>query len=404
MVSTVIDGFLESEKNKLKLKSGFNSKYPGKSGLEILNDDMLFVNWWNRAAERFGEICIVTHNPKYTHSAISCKGVLCIPTGKTNDSYLHGGNMSDVAVDIIGAINQDIVRFLNLKTKVDGIRVYEDLLLDAGFVSRALNDKLCYERGRAAFLTMVENSKNNNETSQGLKQVYFPLGPKGDYHILSLLTNSGGVEKLKRRIDGFRSVKDTDLEDGEKRILVNDLTSLNHGGSQAQNIGAINSICFGVNYLLDSSPPVIKERELKVPVRDFFKEVLWYKMITNEIKYYHGLLVGWRNNYDVRNKAELVLLSIVYRLQRIVKKIREQECGWSNLIAYKNLPHWQKVWLDDYYVNEREQSVAQYINECSLWIMAAYDHIIDEKELVLLSDPDLAAMKKLFNGISGELI
>lgn len=88
-------------------------------------------------------------------------------------------------------------------------------------------------------------------TSSKIKQVYFPVWlDDEDYHLLSILTPSGLLFEMRRRIDDIRFSEQTktlrDLkrkgeysEVGFKEIY--GLTTIGFGGTKPQNISVLNN-------------------------------------------------------------------------------------------------------------------------------------------------------------------
>jgi hypothetical protein len=104
--------------------------------------------------------------------------------------------------------------------------------------------------------------------------IYFPVGD--DYHLLSLLTPSAIVYKLKQRInENFqpfsernkqekekveRAVKDKKELKGDLNSIWN-LTAIGYGGTKPQNISVLNNQNGGIAYLLSSMPPILQKRK-----------------------------------------------------------------------------------------------------------------------------------------------
>ena len=95
-----------------------------------------------------------------------------------------------------------------------------------------------------------------------VKQVYFPTSD--GYHLLSVLTPSGLVFELKKRIQELRfSDKNKEARvakrnqefhaEGFDEIL--DLTVFGYGGSKPQTVSVLNSKNRGESYLLPCKPP-----------------------------------------------------------------------------------------------------------------------------------------------------
>lgn len=107
-----------------------------------------------------------------------------------------------------------------------------------------------YQEIRNGFLAMSATD-DSVVTSSKIKQVYFPVWlDDEDYHLLSILTPSGLLFEMRRRIDDIRFSEQTktlrDLkrkgeysEVGFKEIY--GLTTIGFGGTKPQNISVLNN-------------------------------------------------------------------------------------------------------------------------------------------------------------------
>jgi CRISPR-associated protein Csy1 len=56
--------------------------------------------------------------------------------------------------------------------------------------------------------------------------------------------------------------------------------------------------------------------------------------------------------------------------------VRSHEAGWSKTEYYSGLPQYQKLWLDDVWVQEREESddwLNKVVEDFSRWIVLTYN-------------------------------
>ena len=102
-----------------------------------------------------------------------------------------------------------------------------------------------------------------------MKQVYFPVG-EAQYHLLSILTPSGLITRLKQSVDAMRFSEETkQAKESRKKNEhhevgysdIFDLTVTGYGGTQPQNVSVLNSQNAGRAYLLPSCPPVLEKEQ-----------------------------------------------------------------------------------------------------------------------------------------------
>ena len=135
---------------------------------------------------------------KSTYTYVS--PVICTSSPSPN-GFLRSGNVPADQDSVGDAAALDVDAFLNLKMKDDRTLLVH--IKEETYISKALLN-ICsetYETLRDGFLA-VTNAALVNSTSTKIKQVYFPVG--GNYHLLSLLSNSGIMFELKKRIGYIR--------------------------------------------------------------------------------------------------------------------------------------------------------------------------------------------------------
>ncbi|MGD9639583.1 MAG: type I-F CRISPR-associated protein Csy1 [Alphaproteobacteria bacterium] len=78
-------------------------------------------------------------------------------------------------------------------------------------------------------------------------------------------------------------------------------------------------------------------------------------------------------------------------------KIRKHDSGWSDSESCSNLPVYQKIWLDDIRVEERENSqdwLDKVIEELSRWIRNTYEKLHISSS-IKLGDDELLHIKNI---------
>ncbi len=264
-------------------------------------------------------------------------------------------------------------------------------------------------------MAMKQDNDPQTSTSGKVKQVYFPVeSAENGYHLLSILTSSGLMYELKQRINKMRFSDDTkqareDRKSGEFNPNglreIYGLTGIGFGGTKPQNISALNNQNGGVAYLLKSMPPEILKRDIRLPKRDFFNEVLWTKAFDWAFKQLDYLLnKDWRNTFEIRNQRDDVFQEAIYQAAELVWRIREISPGWSEFDTYENLPAWQIYWLDQLYENQRKEE-DEYLDLAmkgfSHWFLNAFEAYLKVNKR-LFDDAELKHFMGLGEGFNPE--
>lgn len=402
------------ERKEAWLKKNLKKDMPPDEEQKIREDceeKFCLDNWLPGAARRANELFMATHPPKFSHPDIKGKNITSVIFNgiKQNDGFLRTGNCESV-IDIYGnAAALDVYQFLSLKFN-DGRTVLEHLeegtqsAKEQFYISTA-----SFEEIQKGFLC-IKQSGEEIKTSGLLKQVYFPIEPdnsSSDYHLLSILTPSGLVFELKRRIDMMSSFlehnkearqlkkKDEYSENGFDELF--NLTRISYGGTKPQNISVLNSNSAGKVYLLPSLPPSLKKRDVRLPRYDFFQNCLWANNFKESFEALHRLIIIDYNNIDIREGIERKILSIMDQVIEQSWKIRKHDSGWSDSESCSNLPVYQKIWLDDIRFEERENSqdwLDKVIEELSRWIRNTYEKL-NISSSIKLGDDELLHIKNI---------
>ncbi len=359
---------------------------------EKCNEAFTLKEWLSSASRRAGQMSISTHPCTFSHpSARRNKNgdvtPLIADVALANDGLLRSGNV-EVQSDALGnAAALDVYKFLNLVMS-DGKKLIEHIEAESKFAKSLLKIKSSeYKHLRDGFLEMVSSSKVL-VTSGKIKQVYFPV--ESDYHQLSILSNSGIIYHLKKRIDTMR-FGDEVKEAREKRKKeefselgyseIYDLTTIGYGGTKPQNISVLNSQNGGKAYQLRSMPPVLKRREIHFPKRNFFQDSLrWWEVSKFFDALYRVYSVDY-NNVNIRNGR-------IYRYEQLMDKIVEKM--WDIRLVSKEqyyepnskLKSHQKIWLCNEYEKERESEDAwldKLEKEITVWIVKSYEKRVNKQ-------------------------
>lgn len=365
-------------------------------------------NWLPNAAKRAGQMSISTHPCTFSHpSARKNKNgyVTSIIASAVSqaDGYLRSGN-SNGELDALGnAAALDVYKFLSVVTD-DGRTVIEHIRQDTDLAKALLSIKSeSYNNLKVNFMAMVTSDKTM-VTSSKIKQVYFPMD-KG-YHLLSILSNSGIIFELRKRIDTLRFsnvVKEGRVlrrnngysESGYREIY--NVTTIGYGGTKPQNVSVLNNQYGGKAHLLLSVPPMLDQRKVKFPTKDVFIQSLRYfdykeimERLDNIFKIERDGLIPLDNIRKGRDHCLGDILDIIVQKTMALREASSKQF-WEKS---SQLPSWQKIWLCEHYKEERLEGDGWLTTLCekiALWIHASYKNNI--KHPILLGEAERGYIK-----------
>ncbi len=350
------------------------------------NERFSLQEWLPDAAKRVSQLSMVSHPSKFSHPSAKTSSVI-VQAKHAVDGYLRSGNL-DYSLDVFGnAAAMDVFKFLSVsldngQSVLDAFEQQNEDLKQ--FIQRFSLD---FDVLRSAFLVIKEND-TSVKTDHLVKQVYFPIGGE-NYHLLSLLTPSGLITKLKQSIDAIRFSEATKLAKERRKKSehddvgyadIYDLTVTAYGGTQPQNVSVLNSQNAGRAYLLPSAPPQFEKRTIRLPKNDFFAQCLYRKNFQGSFLQLHKLMqldVNINIRTAIRNIIQFTIDQVMFQAFKIRQSYAE---GWSNEDYYVNLPKLQRVWLDNFYENEREQDDEwrdELSYEIARWILRSYEKSIE---------------------------
>ncbi|NOT14120.1 MAG: type I-F CRISPR-associated protein Csy1 [Methylotenera sp.] len=377
---------------KAKVKSDATDEE--KANLEQqASERFALASWLPDAAKRAKQIYIVSHASKFSHS--SAKRIPIVAKGKFKaDGYLRTGNL-DYELDAIGnAAVIDVYKFLSLPMS-DSRPVLEHLEADTSEAKALFSiSSASYEELKEGFLSVKQSEGNKTYSDRLVKQVYFPVADN-QYHLLSLLTPSGVMTKLKTTVDAMRfsepaseareSRRNGKLhEEGYDDIL--DLTVTGYGGTQPQNVSVLNSQNAGRAYLLMSAPPMIEKRAVRLPTNDFFSQSLRSWLFKEPMHELHKFMALDINNMKIRAAISNTIIYIAKMVVKEASTIRDAETGWSARAHYQGLEEYQRIWLDDANVTLRlEQSewIKPLSRQFARWLLDTYEKVLSADAFTL---------------------
>lgn len=401
-----------NERKELWLKKKIKASMSDDEVLQLheeCNELFSLEVWLPNASKRAGQISMATHPCTFSHpsSRKNKNGYvtsIIAEKEQRNDGLLRTGNV-EVARDALGnAAALDVHKFLSLLMP-DGQQLVEHIKNDTDTAKSLLKIKSkSYESLKSEFLEMVSSS-DELVTSSKIKQVYFPI--EEGYHQLSILTNSGMVYQLKKRLDTLRFGEEvkalkqkreknefSDVGYGE----IYNLTTIGYGGTKPQNISVLNSQNGGKAQLLYSMPPEIKKREVRFPKRDFFVESLnpWH---------FRYIFEDLHNIYKVVDYSNEKMRSArKYHYEQLVQKVIEQM--WAVRLEedeqYREetskLKSHQAVWLLSANKSRREEEDAwldEVVDEIKLWIFNSYKKVFKSKAIDINGTEELKDIRNI---------
>lgn len=366
--------------------------------------------WLKGVSKKASQLSGATHPPKFSHPDAKASAVNA-SSNERPDGFLRTGNCK-CELDIIGnAAAFDVFKFLNVTLR-DGKPLWEHIEKRDPEVLKFFESNGIDSEELVNELLAIRNRGEATKSSPKVKQVYFPV--EENYHLLSVLSPSGIMLKLKKKIVDVLFSEESKQEREKYRkgefgkhgfSRLPNLTLVGYGGTKTQNISTLNSSSGGKFYLLPSLPPVLQERDFRLPRFDFFKESIWVNSFKNEFQWFHQILKQDRNNYSVRESRDRAIYQIVDRVIDHVWSIREHSEGWSEGTRYSNLPRSQKILLDNLHREERcssDEWTKEVLESFSRWIIFSYREVFD-RDAVLLGDVELRHINQVLKGC-GEAI
>ena len=352
------------------------------------DDKFSLKEWLPDAAKRVTQLSMVSHPSKFSHPSAKTSSVIA-QAKQINDGYLRSGNVS-YPLDVFGnAAAMDVFKFLSLPlteklTVLDGFERQEESLK-----TLLVGADLDFETLSTEFLK-IKATDTSVKTDHLVKQVYFPI-EQAEYHLLSVLTPSGLITRLKQSIDTIRFSEETKQAKELRRknehheigyADIFDLTITAYGGTQPQNVSVLNSQNAGRAYLLSSCPPMLEKRAIRLPKTDFFAQCLYRKNYQESFIQLHKFMQLDLNNDDIRTAIRNIIQFVIDQILVLASKTREYSTeGWSNQDYYASLPKLQRIWLDKIYQTERDEDSDwrdELSREIARWILRSYEKVISD--------------------------
>ncbi|KHN56436.1 CRISPR-associated protein [Dickeya fangzhongdai] len=347
--------------------------------------------WLSDAASRAGQISLVTHALKFTHS--DAKGSSVFSTEPAADSaVLSTASLAQPAIDAVGnAAALDVAKLLQTEHHGDSLLAAlqrgDHRALEA--LAESPQQLAQWLAGFGQVLTDKQPS-----THKLAKQIYFPVGD-GQYHLLSPLYSSSLSQALDQRLTAVRfgeAAKAIREARRQKRwhdevdVSYPGIAVQNMGGTKPQNISALNSARSGRSYLLSSAPPQWRS-QIKPPLEHdtIFRERGEVDALTyverREMRQFLLSVKEVENNREIRNQRRRYLDRLIDTLFGYVATVQNlRQAGWSK-DSQLNVP--LQLWLDPFrcrqddafrYAREGGDWKEQVAHEFGRWLNARLQH------------------------------
>ncbi|WP_411704574.1 type I-F CRISPR-associated protein Csy1, partial [Edaphovirga cremea] len=324
--------------------------------LQAINKKYNYINWLSNASNRAKEISLVTHAPKYTHGRAKGSGVLDVRSSTDPQVYFSTLTLSQLEMDFIcNAADMDVAKLLQLS--FEGTSVADCLVQDdsSPFAPFTGDPQLLNEWITGFKLALVDNAPSSHTFS---KQIFFPIADQ-QYHLLSPLFPSSLAHEVYERIEQsrfgelakeIREARRAGKYDAAPDVSYPNTVLQFFGGSNEQNISALNKTRGGKMWLLSCAPPNWQSR-LKPPSgknifdsREFNRRA-WRQV--NELKTYLLSVVGKDSTLEIRQTRGRHVLALVDTLLNYATEIQSltDRAGWSSA-ADCHLDDAQKLWLE----------------------------------------------------------
>lgn len=418
--SSVLDPAIAAffaERKEAWLKKNISAAMPEAKVLKKQQEceqNFLLDNWLPDAAKRAGQISVASHPCTFSHPSArkNKNGYVSSIIAKNKprtDGFFRSGNAT-VEPDALGnAAALDVYKFLRLEMS-DQRSLLVHIEQESELARQLLNIPSCeYQTLRDGFLKMVGTDQETVSSSK-IKQVYFPIAD-GEYHLLSLLTHSGHLFELRKRLDVLRF--GDEVKEARECKKANQfhpagyqeifgLTTIGFGGTKPQNISVLNNRNAGKAHLLASMPPELKPRNIRLPKTDFFKEsfTVWQAKEVLEALHrifttsYEESVIPNRNLRTGRdNRIQQYVDLVIEKMWQVRLFLEDYSGELSNA-----LPLEQKIWLYPEFAEQRHQDdewLDKIIRHISRGLVNHYSRSKVITSPVTLADQELLAIESV---------
>lgn len=270
-----------------------------------------------------------------------------------NSSYIDA-NGNAAALPLAAFFDFDI----NETTKI------RDLILadNIDFISSLASDQTLANSYQQTFKEALQNLITNPVTHERNKQTLWVTNAyestdleQLDYINIVPLYPSVLTHEVYQRINHLKFSEENKLArdnrfkktaEQQPYITLNDLATLQLGGTKPQNVSLLMSKQGGRNYLLPSLPPIIKQErgfKLSKSATSVFGTAMEYNA-REAIQDIFKSIKNTRNIVDVRDARKLAIDEVLYQIFDTAEMIRStMPAGWSKDYELERI---EKLWLD----------------------------------------------------------
>ncbi len=322
------------------------------------------ATWIPDAANRMAkQLNFGTHISKGVHPDAKGDNVSFKATDNRPDTIIGTHSIDSSYIDANGnAAALPLAAFFDFKVNED--TTIRDLILsdNTDFIASLAGDQKLATEYQQTFKQALQNIITDPVTHERNKQTLWVTNAyegqalqQLDYINIIPLYPSVLTHEVYQRINHLKFSEDNKAardnrfkKTAEQKpyVTLNDLATLQLGGTKPQNVSLLMSKQGGRNYLLPSMPPIIKQdRAFKLSkfANSIFSTAMEYNA-REAIQSIFKTIKDTRNIVDVREARKRAVDEVLYQVFATAEDIRtNMPAGWSK--DYE-LDHSQKLWLD----------------------------------------------------------
>ncbi|MGI9341006.1 MAG: type I-F CRISPR-associated protein Csy1 [Psychrobacter sp.] len=335
-----------------------------RSALAETKEKYSVATWISDAANRMAkQLNFGTHISKGVHPDAKGDNVSFKTSHNRANTIIGTHSIDSSYIDANGnAAALPLANFFDFKVNED--TKIRDLILsdNADFIASLAGDQKLANEYQQIFKQALQNIITNPVTHERNKQTLWATNAyegqalqQLDYINIIPLYPSVLTHEVYQRInhlkfsDENKAARDNRFKKTAEQkpyVTLNDLATLQLGGTKPQNVSLLMSKQGGRNYLLPSLPPIIKQdRSFKLSkfANSIFSTVMEYNA-REAIQSIFKAIKDTRNIVDVRDARKRAIDEVLYQIFAIAEDIRStMPAGWS--MDYE-LDRAQKLWLD----------------------------------------------------------
>lgn len=313
--------------------------------------------WLADAYKMAQHLKVATHISKGIHP--SSKGDNVNFTQAVHHGYVNTKSLDSRLLDANsprGAIDLPLMAFFEWAV-ADGIKMRDVILANTEAVATSFaDDKALSGQYQEAFLACLRSPIKNPQTHESNKQFLWPLPEDGYATLIPLYPSVLAHEFFqlvnhKRYSDDNKTARDNrNKKSGEQKpyLTINDLATLQLGGTKPQNVSQLMSKQGGRNYLLPSMPPTFGKSgdiRLSPSAKSLFEVKTLHYQTKDALNALFQIIKTQHNNINIRKARRAILSDIAYQVLSLGETLQKtRPAGWTK--DYHHLPMHQKYWLD----------------------------------------------------------